>query len=343
MALPIAPRVVIPKKITKSTSRLPDSRRFRQILKKIIEPIMHLKGNDIPVSEMSLTERFPPVRPSLRSGVAPFVPKWIAENCIQCNQCVQSCPHAAIRAKQIEPERLKDAPETFKVLKSISKNDRDLQFKIQVYTEDCQGCGVCIETCPSKVKSLEFSPIQVERDAGEIANAEFFEQLPYDVLDGSPINSIKGFSSSSRFRVQRVRRWRDPVLKMVSQICGDRMIVANAPGCSSIQRNVPDHPVHRSQSDGQALPGGNSLFEDNAEYGLECACRRCEPRAAEIDKTLCNRDVLELKSAIENLDCGRNPARKRTMLKKRSRPPFPARSPRRRAMKSASSLARSMS
>ncbi|HNZ95226.1 MAG TPA: 2-oxoacid:acceptor oxidoreductase family protein, partial [Sphaerochaeta sp.] len=267
-------RVEIPKTITKSYEPAPlipeDADRFS---KKIIEPIMHLKGNNIPVSEMSFDGTLPTGTAKLeKRGVAPFVPKWIAENCIQCNQCVQSCPHAAIRAKQIEPERLKDAPETFKVLKSISKNDRDLQFKIQVYTEDCQGCGVCIETCPSKVKSLEFSPIQVERDAGEIANAEFFEQLPYDIIDGSALNSIKGLQFKQplfEFSGACAGCGETPYVKMVSQICGDRMIVANATGCSSIYSGTfPTTPYTVRQSDGQGPAWGNSLFEDNAEYGL---------------------------------------------------------------------------
>ncbi len=166
--------VAIPEKITKSyePARLipADADDFA---KDIMEPIMHLKGNDIPVSKMSFDGSLPTATAKFeKRGVAPFVPHWIAENCIQCNQCVQSCPHAAIRAKQIEPKHLEGAPETFKTLKSNTKNEKDLQFKIQVYTEDCQGCGVCIETCPSKEKSLVFSPIATEREAGEIANAE---------------------------------------------------------------------------------------------------------------------------------------------------------------------------
>lgn len=301
-------RVEIPKTITKSYEPAPlipeDSDRFS---KKIIEPIMHLKGNNIPVSEMSFDGTLPTGTAKLeKRGVAPFVPKWIAENCIQCNQCVQSCPHAAIRAKQIEPERLKDAPETFKVLKSISKNDRDLQFKIQVYTEDCQGCGVCIETCPSKVKSLEFSPIQVERDAGEIVNAEFFEQLPYDIIDGSALNSIKGLQFKQplfEFSGACAGCGETPYVKMVSQICGDRMIVANATGCSSIYSGTfPTTPYTVRQSDGQGPSWGNSLFEDNAEYGLGMRLAvdaNREQLKIYIDKLFAIGTSAELKSAIE--------------------------------------------
>ena len=301
-------QVEIPKTITKSyePARLipEDSDRFTS---NIIEQIMHLKGNDIPVSEMSFDGTLPTGTAKLeKRGVAPFVPKWIAEHCIQCNQCVQSCPHAAIRAKQIEPELLKDAPETFNVLKSISKNDRDLQFKIQVYTEDCQGCGVCIETCPSKVKSLEFSPIQVERDAGEIANAEFFEELPYDVIDGSALNSIKGLQFKQplfEFSGACAGCGETPYVKMVSQICGERMIVANATGCSSIYSGTfPTTPYTVRQSDGQGPAWGNSLFEDNAEYGLGMRLAvdaNREQLKIYIDKLFAIGTSAELKSAIE--------------------------------------------
>jgi len=267
-------QVVIPAKITKSyePARLipADADDFA---KDIMEPIMHLKGNDIPVSKMSFDGTLPTGTAKFeKRGVAPFVPHWIAENCIQCNQCVQSCPHAAIRAKQIDPKDLEGAPETFKTLKSNTKNTRNLQFKIQIYTEDCQGCGVCIETCPSKVKSLEFSPIATEREAGEIANAEFFEALPYDVLDGAPETSIKGLQFKQplfEFSGACAGCGETPYVKMVSQICGDRMIVANATGCSSIYSGTfPTTPYTVRQSDGHGPAWGNSLFEDNAEYGL---------------------------------------------------------------------------
>jgi pyruvate-ferredoxin/flavodoxin oxidoreductase len=122
------------------------------------------------------------------------------------------------------------------------------------------------------VKSLEFSPIQTERDAGEIANAEFFEALPYDVLDGAPETSIKGLQFKQplfEFSGACAGCGETPYVKMVSQICGDRMIVANATGCSSIYSGTfPTTPYTVRQSDGQGPAWGNSLFEDNAEYGL---------------------------------------------------------------------------
>ena len=267
-------QVVIPATITKSyePKRLvPDD--STDFVKNVVEKIMHLEGNDIPVSHMSFDGTLPTGTAKLeKRGVAPFVPHWIAENCIQCNQCVQSCPHAAIRAKQIEPALLEGAPETFKALKSTTKNDKNLMYKIQVYTEDCQGCGVCIETCPSKEKALVFSPIAVEREAGEVANAEFFEDLPYDVIDGASLTTLKGMQFKQplfEFSGACAGCGETPYLKLVTQICGDRMVAGNATGCSSIYSGTfPTTPYTVRQSDGQGPSWGNSLFEDNAEFGL---------------------------------------------------------------------------
>ena len=240
--------------------------------KEIIEPIMHLKGNDIPVSKMSFDGTLPTNTARLeKRGVAPFVPHWISENCIQCNQCVQSCPHAAIRAKQIDQKDLENAPESFSTLKSNTKNTRELRFKIQVYPEDCQGCGVCIETCPSKQKSLEFSPINVEREAGETKNAEFFDALPDDVVDGISVDTVKGMQFKKplfEFSGACAGCGETPYVKLVSQICGDRMIVANATGCSSIYGGTFPTTPYAQRRDGRGPAWGNSLFEDNAEYGL---------------------------------------------------------------------------
>ncbi|MDD4737008.1 MAG: pyruvate:ferredoxin (flavodoxin) oxidoreductase, partial [Kiritimatiellae bacterium] len=129
--------------------------------KDIILPVMLQKGDDVPVSKMSFDGTLPTATTRLeKRGIAPRVPHWIKENCIQCNQCVMSCPHAVIRAKQMEPKSLEGAPEGFDVLDSKTKNERDLKYRIQVYIEDCTGCGVCVETCPAKTKALEFKTLE---------------------------------------------------------------------------------------------------------------------------------------------------------------------------------------
>jgi len=238
----------------------------------IILPIMTLKGDDIPVSKMSFDGTLPSGTAHLeKRGVAPRVPQWISDNCIQCNQCVQACPHAAIRAKQIAPSDLGDAPETFTTLKSNTKNGKDLQYKIQVFIEDCQSCGVCLVTCPAKSKALVWSPMETEREAGENANEAFFTSLPEDVTDGAALTSVKGLQFKQplfEFSGACAGCGETPYVKMMTQIAGDRMVAANATGCSSIYGGTFPTIPYCTNKEGRGPAWGNSLFEDNAEYGF---------------------------------------------------------------------------
>ncbi len=243
----------------------------------VIEKIMCLKGDDIPVSHMPVDGKMPTATAKLeKRGIAPLVPRWISENCSQCNQCSMVCPHAAIRAKQIEPEKLADAPPGFKTIKSNTKNDRKLEFKIQVYIEDCTGCGNCINECPVNRKdndkqALVFKPIEEERQAGENANYEFFDNLPDNILDGTKITMFKGVQFRKplfEFSLACACCGETPYVKLLSQLFGERMIIANATGCSSIYGGTfPTTPYARSK-DGRGPTWANSLFEDNAEYGF---------------------------------------------------------------------------
>lgn len=266
-------RVKVPATITKSyvPARLipEDSIQFA---KDIIEPLMHLKGDDVPVSKMSFDGTLPTGTSCLeKRGIAPRVPKWIAENCIQCNQCVMACPHAVVRAKQIVPADLANAPASFKTVKSKTKNSRDLDYKIQVYIEDCTGCGVCIETCPAKIKALEFATIQEEREAGERVNAEFFDALPDNVTEGADVSTVKGIQFIKplfEFSGACGGCGETPYVKLATQVCGERMIIANATGCSSIYGGTfPTIPYCKTK-EGRGPTWANSLFEDNAEYGF---------------------------------------------------------------------------
>jgi pyruvate-ferredoxin/flavodoxin oxidoreductase len=240
--------------------------------KDVMEPVLLMKGDDVPVSKMSFDGVLPTGTSALeKRGIAPRVPHWVSENCIQCNQCVMACPHAVIRAKQMDPKDLTDKPESFTTLKSTTKNDRDLQYKIQVYIEDCTGCGVCVETCPAKTKALEFKTLDEERDAGERKNAEYFEALPDNVLDGAAEATLKGMQFKKplfEFSGACGGCGETPYVKLVSQICGEHMIVANATGCSSIYGGTFPAIPYCKNKDGRGPSWGNSLFEDNAEYGL---------------------------------------------------------------------------
>jgi len=238
----------------------------------VIDKMMHLQGDDIPVSQMPLDGKAPTATAKLeKRGIAPQVPHWLSENCIQCNQCSLVCPHAAIRAKQIEPGQLAKAPATFKTVKSMTKNEKKLAYKVQVYIEDCTGCGNCVHVCPAKQKALEFHAIAEERKAGEVENSEFFENLPDNIMDGTQISQFKGVQFRKpmfEFSGACAGCGETPYVKLVSQIFGERMLVANATGCSSIYSGTFPTTPYCVSKEGRGPAWANSLFEDNAEYGL---------------------------------------------------------------------------
>ncbi|MBI9101239.1 MAG: pyruvate:ferredoxin (flavodoxin) oxidoreductase [Spirochaetales bacterium] len=254
----------VPKKLIKDDADV--------FAKNIIDRIMHLKGDDIPVSQMSFDGVIPTGTTKLeKRGVAPRVPKWLSENCIQCNQCVMACPHAVVRAKQIAPADLSGAPEGFETVKSKTKNEKDLDYRIQVYVEDCTGCGVCVDVCPAKTKALEFSTLEIEREAGQVERVEFFENLPNNVIDGVPANSVKGVQFKKplfEFSGACAGCGETPYVKLTTQLFGERMVVANATGCSSIYGGTFPTIPYCKDDNGRGPAWGNSLFEDNAEYGF---------------------------------------------------------------------------
>ena len=197
---------------------------------------MREKGDEIPVSHMPFDGFVPSGTTKLeKRGVAPFVPHWIPENCIQCNQCSVVCPHAAIRPKLIKEEDLKDAPETFRTIPAMGKDKDVYRYTMQVYIEDCQGCVNCVLECPKQ--ALEMKPIQEERDKGEAENALFFDSLPNDVLGSNSETTIKGSQFKQpllEFSGACAGCGETPYVKLITQLFGDRMVIANATGCSSI-------------------------------------------------------------------------------------------------------------
>ncbi len=238
--------------------------------KEIIEPIMRLKGDTIPVSKMPLDGSVPTGTTRLeKRGVAAFVPRWLSEKCIQCNQCSFVCPHAAVRAKQIKPEDLNEAPRTFKTVDSKTKNDSSLKYRLQVYVEDCVGCANCVNICP--VGALEMVPIQEERAKGEAQNAAFFDNLPDNITDGAKIDTVKGsqfLRPLFEFHGACGGCGEAAYIKIATQLFGERMIIANATGCSSIYGGTfPTIPYSKTK-EGSGPCWANSLFEDNAEYGF---------------------------------------------------------------------------
>ena len=238
----------------------------------VIETMMHLKGDSIPVSQMPLDGAVPTATAKLeKRGIAPQVPTWIKENCIQCNQCSLVCPHAAVRAKQIDPRELEKAPASFQTVKSSTKNDKALAYRVQVYVDDCTGCGNCLQVCPAKTKALEWRAIDEERKAGQRDNVAFFESLPDNVLDGTLPTQVKGTQFRKplfEFSGACAGCGETPYVKLVSQLFGERMIVANATGCSSIYSGTFPTTPYCVNKEGRGPAWANSLFEDNAEYGF---------------------------------------------------------------------------
>jgi pyruvate-ferredoxin/flavodoxin oxidoreductase len=266
-------KVAVPAKITKSyvapTLIAADAGDFAV---KLMKPILHQQGDSIPVSAMTCDGSMPTATSCLeKRGIAPEIPKWDSDKCIQCNQCVMACPHAVIRAKLIKPDDLKNAPETFHTVDAKAVKVPGLQYRLQVYPEDCTGCGVCIETCPAKEKALSFSPLHVEREAGQNVNADFFEKLPDNELGGIAESTVKGsqfLRPYFEFSGACAGCGETPYVKLVSQLYGNRMVVANATGCSSIYGgSFPSLPYCKDKS-GRGPAWANSLFEDNAEYGF---------------------------------------------------------------------------
>ena len=176
-----------------------------------------------------------------------------------------------ISVRDVTPEDLAGKPATFETVPSKTKNSSNLQYRIQVYCEDCTGCGVCIETCPAKEKALSFVHLPDARKAGQDENAEFFEQLPDNLTEGASIDTVKGsqfLMPYFEFSGACAGCGETPYVKLVSQLFGNRMIVANATGCSSIYGgSFPSLPYCKDKS-GRGPAWANSLFEDNAEYGF---------------------------------------------------------------------------
>ncbi|MBN2461202.1 MAG: pyruvate:ferredoxin (flavodoxin) oxidoreductase [Candidatus Cloacimonetes bacterium] len=259
---------VLPDTFAPQTKLVPDdSSRF---IRNVIEPIMREKGDEIPVSEMPFDGFVPSGTTRLeKRGVSPYIPHWIPENCIQCNQCSFICPHAAIRAKLINPVDLKDAPSSFKTIPAMGKDKDSFMYKVQIYPEDCQGCQNCVVECPKE--ALIMKPIAEEREAGETVNAEFFDALPYDIMGSNNENTVKGSQFKQpllEFSGACAGCGETPYVKLITQLFGDRLLVANATGCSSIWGGTfPTIPYCKNKN-GHGPAWANSLFEDNAEYGF---------------------------------------------------------------------------
>ncbi len=248
-----------------------------EYVKTTLAKIMQNKGDLVSVSEMPLDGTFNSATTRWeKRNIALEVPAWDPEVCIQCGKCAMVCPHAAIRIKAYDNKLVAGKPETFKYTEAKGKEFTDMAYTIQVAVEDCTGCGLCVEVCPAKNKTeTKFKAInmvpQIPIREKEKENYEFFLNLPEFDRAKANISTIKGcqlLEPLFEYSGACSGCGETPYVKLVSQLFGDRMVVANATGCSSIYGgNLPTTPWAVNK-DGRGPAWSNSLFEDNAEFGM---------------------------------------------------------------------------
>lgn len=249
-----------------------------QFVHEVTARIIAGDGDNIPVSKMPIDGTYPSGTTQWeKRNIALDIPVWDDEVCIQCNKCVMVCPHATIRAKVYDEKYLLNAPETFKHTKFRSKDyGEGMIYSLQVAVEDCTGCGLCVDVCPAKnKKETKLKAINMKEQLPlreqEKANWDFFLSLPD--LDRTKINLTKVKDSQFlqplfEFSGACSGCGETPYVKLVSQLFGDRSVIANATGCSSIYGgNLPTTPWTVNH-DGRGPAWSNSLFEDNAEFGF---------------------------------------------------------------------------
>lgn len=250
-----------------------------EMLQKVTGPIIEGCGDQLPVS--AFTETVDGTWPTdtakyEKRRIANDIPEWDPSICIQCGKCVSVCPHAAIRAKVIDPDCLREAPAGFRTADYKAKDFAGKKWTIQVAPEDCTGCSLCTQVCPGRSrveadkKALTMTPIEKNLDR-EIENFRFFMTLPdadRSLLNPKQIKSVALMRPLFEFSGACAGCGETPYVKMMTQLFGDRLIVANATGCSSIYSgNLPTTPYAKN-AEGRGPAWANSLFEDNAEFGL---------------------------------------------------------------------------
>lgn len=239
-------------------------------IKNILRVMNRQEGDSIPVSAFIGSEdgTFPPGTAAYeKRGIAINVPEWQKDNCIQCNQCSYICPHAVIRPVLLTSDELKNAPEEFETVKAKGKGLEQFAYRIQVSPLDCTGCGNCANICPAKEKALVMKPL--DSQMSQVKNWDFASKIsvkenvmPVDTVKGSqfkkPLFEFSGACGGCG---------ETPYAKLVTQLFGDRMIITNATGCSSIWGGSAPSTPYTVNAEGKGPAWANSLFEDNAEYG----------------------------------------------------------------------------
>jgi len=234
-------------------------------------------GDDLPVSALPDDGTYPVATAQYeKRNLSEEVPVWDPEVCIQCGKCAMACPHSVIRAKVYDKDILSKAPETFKAVDGRDKNWKELGYSIQVSIEDCTGCSICVDVCPAKnkketkLKAINMRPLEPIREQ-ERKNWDFFLSIPEFDRAKLNINQIKQQQIQQplfEFSGACTGCGETPYVKMLSQLFGDRLVIGNSTGCSSIYGgNLPTTPW-TTNADGRGPTWSNSLFEDTAEFAL---------------------------------------------------------------------------
>ncbi|MGP1485615.1 MAG: pyruvate:ferredoxin (flavodoxin) oxidoreductase [Campylobacter sp.] len=245
-------------------------------IENVVKPINAAKGNDLPVSAFLGYEdgHFKSGTTAYeKRGVGVMVPKWIKDNCIQCNQCAFVCPHAVIRPFLLDQTELENSPQGVQnhVLEAKGKELKGLKYKIQVSILDCTGCELCAQNCPSKEKSLVMVPFEEQNEQNEQENADYlFKKVSYkdDLMNKDSVKGLGFAQPLFEFHGACPGCGETPYIGLITRLYGDHMIVANATGCSSIYGGSAPSTPYTTNSFGQGVAWANSLFEDNAEFGM---------------------------------------------------------------------------
>ena len=241
-------------------------------VKEVTAKMIEGKGDQVKVSQMPCDGTWPTGTTQYeKRNIAVQVPEWLPKNCIQCGRCSLSCPHAAIRMKIVKAADLKKQPKTLKSVDAVGAQFKGSKTIIQIFTEDCCGCTLCVDACPAKVKALAMVENNEALRTQEIPNVKYFLSLPEvenKEIDPSTVKGSQLKRPLFEFSGACSGCGETPYIKLATQMFGDRMMIANATGCSSIYSgNLPTTPYCK-RADGRGPAWANSLFEDNAEFGL---------------------------------------------------------------------------